>query len=124
MNVVAVKLVARDSAGVYAPKEVDLAHFTCGEWSPSAATADDANAGSRRTHVTGHAMPPLTNGAAHDVVFTPVHTRYVELRVNDSYESGPVHYNFQLAEFRVAVRLTADDKQFLAAQARAAESPN
>ncbi|MHB8954313.1 MAG: HzsA-related protein [Pirellulaceae bacterium] len=120
MTVVAVELIARDSAGVYAPKEVDLRCFAGDELGLQVALADGdkTTAANPRLLVMAHAVPPLTNGAAETITVPPVCTRYVELCVNDSYEAGPLHYNFQLAEFRVAVELTSADRQWLAAQMR------
>ena len=56
-----------------------------------------------------HTYAPLRNGAAADVFWDEVTTRYVGLRVKSSYESGgPVHYNFQIAEMQVLVDSKAD----------------
>lgn len=118
MHVVGVRLVARDSEGVFGPKNVDVLCWS--ETSPGATTADrtrESDAHVQRV-VADRAVPPISHGAEHSVNFAPTEARFVELKVNDSYESGPVHFNFQLAELRVGVRLTSEDKQWLGERRR------
>ncbi len=113
MQVVGVRLVARDSEGTYGPKNVDV---LC--WSatvPGAPTPEDSGGSDAQAQsaVSGMAVPPISKGAIHNLNFAPVNARFLELKVNESYESGPVHFNFQLAELRVGVRLTSEDRQWL-----------
>lgn len=116
MHVVGAKLIARDSGGVYVPKNVDLFRFADDDPSRHAAPADIENDAGIRALAASYDVPRLTEGAASAFTFPPVRVRYLGLRINDSYEAGPVHYNFQLAGFRVAVRLTGDDRQRIAAK--------
>ena len=119
LQVVAVKVVARDSPGAYGPKNVDLFHVPGDDPAKFAAVSELASDTRIQSLVTACDVPRLTNRAAHVIACSPVRTRFVGLRVNDSYEAGPVHYNFQLAGFRVAVRLDEDDKRWLSEQVRA-----
>ncbi|MDY0166547.1 MAG: hypothetical protein RBS80_08380 [Thermoguttaceae bacterium] len=118
LEVVGVQLISRDSSGTYNPKNVDLFHFAADDPAQHAAAADLEGDAGIRTLVAAHDVPPLTQGAAETIPCPPVRARYVGLRVNDSYEAGPLHYNFQLAGFRVAVRLADDDKRWLAEKAQ------
>ncbi|MDZ7616695.1 MAG: hypothetical protein U1E05_06805 [Patescibacteria group bacterium] len=118
LEVVAVKLIARKGTGVYGPKNIDLFHLAGEEPGEHIAIASMENDAGIQSLVAAYDVPRLTEGAAHAIACPPIQTRYLGLRVNDGYEAGPVHYNFQLAGFQVAVRLTDDDKQWLATKAR------
>ncbi|TVS19953.1 MAG: hypothetical protein EA424_06425 [Planctomycetaceae bacterium] len=110
----AVKLIARDSPGAYGPKNVDLFWVAGDGPVKQIAVAGLEGKPGIQDLVVPHDVPRLTGGQAHTINCPPTRTRYVGLRVNDSYEAGPVHYNFQLAGFRVAIRLTEEDKRWLA----------
>jgi hypothetical protein len=118
LEVVAAKLIARDAPGAYVPSNVDLFHVVDDDPRPRDRPHNAGPPAARRTLVAGHDVPRLANGAALAIACGPVRTRYLGLQVNAGYEAGPVHYNFQLAGFQVAVRLNDDDQQWLAAQAR------
>ena len=113
MEVVAVRLTARDSPGVYNPSNIDLVYLTEGDADlPSSGDALWCQEGTG-TLATDYELPRLSNGDAYVVGCRPARARYIGLRVNDSYEAGPVHFNFQLAGFEVAVRPTEDDRSWL-----------
>lgn len=122
LEVVAVKLIARDSPGVYVPRNVDLFHVPGDEPRPHSGPHAAGQDASRRALVTGQDVPRLAGGAAQVIACPPVRARYLGLQVNDSYEAGPVHYNFQLAGFQIAARLSDEDQQWLAARQRQARS--
>lgn len=119
LDVVAVKLIARDSPGAYGPKHVDLFRVAGDGPVKQAAEAGLEDNPGIQNLVVARDVPRLTGGQAHRIDCPPTRTRYVGLRVHDSYEAGPVHFNFQLAGFRVAVRLTEEDQRWLAEKAQA-----
>lgn len=113
MQVTGVRLVARDSAGLYGPKNVDVLCWSAATREELSAQLEQALDARSPALVTHCAVPPIANGTAHNIEFAATAARFVELKVHDSYESGPIHFNFQLAELRVGVRLTSEDKQWL-----------
>jgi hypothetical protein len=117
LEVVAAKLIARDSPGAYGPKHVDLFCVAGDGPVKQVDSGGIENKAGVQDLVMGRNVPRLTRGEAHTIGCPPARTRYVGLRVHDSYEAGPVHYNFQLAGFQVAVRLAEEDKHWLAEQA-------
>ncbi len=111
MPVAGARLTARRDGGPFNPKNVDFFYF-----------ADDDPANNRRVDdlehdadlkplVLGQDLPPLANGAAAVVAWDPVTVRYVGLRVNDSYESGGVHFNFQIGEMELLTGAKPDAAQ-------------
>ena len=103
------RLVARHSGGPYNPSRVDFFHVA--DEQPRDGRKPDfaENAPGIESIVKDHAYGPLQAGAAADVFWDEVATRYVGIRVKHSYESGgPVHYNFQIAEMQFFVDPQAD----------------
>jgi hypothetical protein len=95
------RLVAKATGGTYNPRQVDFFHFPDGD-PRQAINAEDLDDDPHiKPLLTGHAYSALRNGAAQDVFWDRVVTRYVGIRVRSSYESrGPVYYNFQIAEMQ------------------------
>ena len=89
------RITARQSGGIYNPKLVDFFHF-------AGDIRGDPNV---RLLLKGHTFGPLRNGAAATATWKGVTARYIGLRVNSSYESGPTHFNFQLAEIQLLVNV-------------------
>ncbi len=94
-----VRLIARDAGGPYNPREVEFIALD----GPN--LPEDLREGQPFRQ---HTYAPLQQGAAEDVYWDEVTTRYLALRVKSSYESGgPVHYNFQIAEMQFHVSAEA-----------------
>ena len=107
MAVNAAKLFSRKTSdvGFYNPKDVNFFYFV--DDNPANNTlVDDIENDSDivAIHVGGQpeiTLPELNNGASHTTTFdASVGKRYIGLRVNSSFESGPTHYNFQIAEMQ------------------------
>jgi hypothetical protein len=94
-----IRLTARLDGGPFNPRQVEIVCFTADV--PGVDTAVQGLA-------LEQTLPPLQNGATWTATWAPVSKRYLCLRVRDSYESGGVHWNFQLAEVEVAVELPED----------------
>jgi hypothetical protein len=100
------RLTARLDGGPFNPREITVstvADDVPGELPPGAVTAPGLLPLAARQPV-----PPLSAGATWTVNWPVLTRRYVVLQVHDSYESGGVHWNFQLAEVEVAVELPAE----------------
>ena len=74
-----VELVSRTGGGSYLPNEIELLGMK-------------------------FRVPAVLAGASHVIRFSPRKLKTLELRILSSYESGPVHFNYQIAELRVAVK--------------------
>lgn len=118
LEVVAVKLTSRDRPNAYGPKNVDLFRFAADHPAKHGAAAPIEKDADILNLVAARDVPRLTEGAAETIACPPVRTRYLGLKVNDSYEAGPVHYNFQLSGFQVAVCPSDEDRDWLAEKAR------
>ena len=83
-----VELVSRADGGCYLPREVELLGMTC-------------------------RVPAVSAGAGHLIRFAPRKLKAVELKILSSYESGPAHFNYQIAELRVSVKDGAGARKML-----------
>ena len=83
-----IELVARAEGGCYLPREVELLGVK-------------------------HVVPAVPAGASHVIRFAPRKMKALELKILSSYESGPVHFNYQIAELRVAVKDGAGKRKLL-----------
>jgi len=99
MLVSGAKLTARkDSGGAMNPKNVDFFYFA-DDAPANHALADDLEHDSAiRPLLSGHSYQQLGSGRCESVAWDGVVARYVGMRVNESYESGGVHHNFQIGE--------------------------
>ena len=103
------RLVARRAGGPYNPSLVDF--FRVADEQPGEGRKPDfaENAPGIESITKDHTCGPLREGAAADVFWDRIVTRYVGIRVKHSYESGgPVHYNFQIAEVQFFVDAAAE----------------
>jgi hypothetical protein len=100
------RLTARLDGGPFNPREITVSTFAddvSSELPPAAVTAPGL-----LTLAARQPVPPLSAGATWTVNWPVLTRRYVVLQVHDSYESGGVHWNFQLAEVEIAVELPAE----------------
>jgi hypothetical protein len=74
-----IELVARRSGRSYLPKDLDVLGMR-------------------------YRIPPVADGKSHVIRFSPRKLNRLEINVRSSHESGPVHFNYQIAEFRVSVK--------------------
>jgi hypothetical protein len=74
-----VELLSRTGGGCYLPREVELLG-------------------------TKYGIPAVPAGASHVIRFAPRKLKALELKILSGYESGPTHFNYQIAELRVAVK--------------------
>ncbi len=104
-----VRLIARESGGPVNPRQVEFFRFDDDKL-PNEHSPYKQKIGPRVESVLKrHTYAPMSNGAAADLFWDEVTTRYVGLRVKSSYESGgPVHHNFQIAEIQFMVDSKAD----------------
>ncbi len=104
--VTGLKLRSRKGQGFFGPSKGDLFCYT--DLDPAAhPVADDLENDDRIDRVMSkeHQFCRLTGDATETILFEGVVTRYVGIRVNDSYEStGGKHFNFQIAELAVLGR--------------------
>ena len=82
------RLAARTPGGPYNPKSVDFFSFADDDPSKHPTVDDLEGDAGIRVLVRGHQFAGLRAGASEDVSWGAVHTRYVGMRVNSSYESG------------------------------------
>jgi len=97
--VIGAKLIARGGGGAYVPKSVDFFYFADDDPSNNA-LVDDVENDSDLMPLAKHTYRALGNGSSQTVTWNGVVARYVGLRVNSSYETAPVHYNFQIGEIQ------------------------
>lgn len=69
-----------------------------------------------------YAVPSVSAGAGHVIRFTPQKRRTLELNVLASHESGPIHFNYQIAELRVAVKDASGARKMLSGTGESASS--
>jgi hypothetical protein len=98
MTVFGARITGRKDAGGMNPKQVDF--FFYSDDNPAAHRGADDLEHDRGIQPLALAreLPPLAPGGAENVFWDGVVARYVGLRVNASFECGPVHHNFQIAE--------------------------
>jgi len=96
--VLGVRLTGRKDAGNVNPREVDFFYFADDDPARHAPADDLENDSGIKALVRKHAIKPLAPGACEAVYWDGVVARYVGMRVNSSYESRQVHFNFQLGE--------------------------
>ncbi|NLX98993.1 MAG: discoidin domain-containing protein [Rhodopirellula sp.] len=97
------RVTARDGGGSYVPRQVDFLYFTDDHPENHPLKDDLEGDDGIEAMLPGHTLPPLQNGAHEDVAWDGVVARYVALRVSSSYESGGMHYNFQIGEIQFCV---------------------
>ena len=96
--VTGVRLWSRKGGKAYIPRAVDFFHYRDDDPSDNPAVCAVDGDEDINPLVAGHAFRPLGNRAHETVLWGGVVARYIGMRVSSSYESGPVHYNFQIAE--------------------------
>jgi len=74
-----IELLSRAGGGCYLPRAIEVLGMKCD-------------------------IPPVPAGTSHVIRFAPRKLKTLELNVLSSYESGPVHFNYQIAELRVAIK--------------------
>ncbi len=74
-----VELLSRAGEGCYLPREIELLGMKYG-------------------------IPSVSAGASYVIRFAPRKLNVLELKILSSYESGPIHFNYQIAELRVAIK--------------------
>ena len=60
-----------------------------------------------------HRIPAVSEGKSHVIRFTPRPAKTLEMKILSSYESGPTHFNYQIAEFRVSIKNRAGERKML-----------
>jgi hypothetical protein len=92
------RLTCRSGGGPYNPAKVQLFFYTDG--APAKHPVADDIEGDPQIELVANplTLPRLTQGKSRDVVWDPIVLRYVGLRVDSGYESGPKHFNFQIGE--------------------------
>ena len=95
--VLGVRLTGRKDAGCN-PRETEFFYFADDQ--PARHPVVDDLEGDAQIRASGPriTLPALAGGRSESVFWDGVVARFVGLRVSSSYESGPVHFNFQLAE--------------------------
>lgn len=83
-----VELLSRAGGGSYLPREIEILGMKVG-------------------------VPSVPAGASHVIRFAPRKLKVLELKVLSSYEEGPIHFNYQIAELRVAVKDGAGVRKML-----------
>jgi hypothetical protein len=79
---------SRNNAGAYLPKQIDVFAYR--------GNAVDENQIVWLAQKVS--IPNRTNGHSVAVAWNETQVRFIGIRVTDSYESGPKHFNFQIAE--------------------------
>jgi len=74
-----IELLSRDGGGCYLPSVIEVLGMK-------------------------YDIPPVPAGASHIIRWAPRKLKAFELKVLASYESGPVHFNYQIAELRVSIK--------------------
>jgi hypothetical protein len=67
-------------------------------------------------------IPSVSAGASHVIRFAPRKLKTLELKILSSYEAGPLHFNYQIAEVRVAVKDGAGARKLLTGTGEAPSS--
>jgi len=83
-----VELLSRAGGGSYLPREIDILGMKVG-------------------------IPSVPAGKSHVIRFSPRRLKALELKILSSYEEGPIHFNYQIAELRVAVKDAAGKSKLL-----------
>lgn len=99
MNIAGATLTARNAGVSYNPREVDYFYFADDD-PLNNSLVDDIEDDSDILFLTNHTYDPMSGGASASVFWEEITARYIGLRVNSSYEDGPNHYNFQIAEMQ------------------------
>jgi hypothetical protein len=99
--VLGIRLTGRKDAGGLNPREVDFFHFADDSPASHRSLADIEGDPGIRPLATRVNLPPLGGGRSESIFWDGAVARFLGMRVRSSYESGPVHFNFQLAEVAV-----------------------
>jgi hypothetical protein len=83
-----VELVSRTGGGRYLPSEIELLGMK-------------------------FLIQPVSDGKSHMIRFSPRKLKTLEIKILSGYESGPFHFNYQIAELRVAVKDRAGVRKML-----------
>ena len=83
-----VELVSRTEGGRYLPSEVELFGMK-------------------------FQIPTVSDGKSHMIRFSPRKQKTLEMKILSGCESGPVHFNYQIAELRVSVKNAAGVRKML-----------
>ena len=83
-----IELLSRAGEGCYLPREVEILGMKYG-------------------------IPSVPAGTSHVLRFAPRKLKALELKILSSYESGPIHFNYQIAELRVAIKDGAGARKLL-----------
>lgn len=93
-------LISRDATGgPYNPEDVDYFYFADDDPTDNA-LVDDIEGDPDIVLLAHHTYVGLTSSASDLLRWDTVLARYIGLRVNSSYEDGPTHFNFQIAEMQ------------------------
>lgn len=83
-----IELLSRKDGGYYLPREIELLGMK----------AD---------------IPAVPAGTSHVIRFAPRKLKTIELKIRSSYETGPIHFNYQIAELRVSIKDSAGTRKML-----------
>lgn len=81
------------------PKDVDFFYYADDDPFNNV-IPDDIEGDADIVSITNHVFSDIKMNAAESVDWSEITARYIGMRVNSSYESGPTSYNFQLAEIQ------------------------
>jgi hypothetical protein len=92
------RLTSRNfDGGPYNPEDVDFFYFA--DDNPfNNALVDDIEGDPDIVGLLSHTYPGLKNAAYQDAGWDAVWRRYIGMRINHSYEDGPVNFNYQISE--------------------------
>ena len=83
-----IELVSRADGGRFLPKEIEMFGMT-------------------------YPVPPVSKAQSGVIRFAPRKIKTLKITILSSYESGPVHFNYQIAELRVSVKDEAGVRKML-----------
>jgi hypothetical protein len=92
------RLTARNSGGAYNPQDIEVFRYVDGNPAEHRVPDDIEGDDGIRLVAEKQRLAPVRNGKSAVVTWEPIVLRYVGLRVNSGHESGPKHFNFQIAE--------------------------
>ena len=110
VSLVGAILTSRNHELALCPEDVDFFYYADDDPFNNA-VADDIEGDADIISITDHIFSDTTTlGATEQVDWDALTTRYIGMRVNSSYESGPTYYNFQIADMQFIVEDTSPEK--------------
>ena len=103
-------LTSRNHELALCPEDVDFFYYADDDPFNNA-VADDIEGDADIISITNHVFSDTTTlGATEQVDWDSITARYIGMRINSSYESGPTYYNFQIADMQFIVEDTTPDQ--------------